>query len=752
MSECIESSRSHSSRDASCDIKPRHVRRLKFGKSILKLDDAEQVNSNSNCILVIDQNVAHIPCTGKRDYVRMWLETQGNDVISNDDLSQSSPVLETSTTKTSKKSPILAGSRKRSRKKIGINRSATVKKMDNSQENAGHSADCRLQSKLDEKNENQQEDLSETDCTPPCVEKVADEISPVLNIHYKEKRRKLQHEPEDGIFPKCLQLHNDKVTSTNINPVIELDNNHSILREISLDCDKLKENVKTVPFLSEAKESSIECRQIFLSLTHDRLNFEDSSSNNTDKKIPNIEIDTSDDSKDDEYNELSNTQSSSNNNLSNFIEEADTQETAKISQLSIPNESLIPSRQSFTFLHLTANDLDKTYCSEAETIHDQSTPLSAKISQIPSFKTTQKTDNKSIQTDAIISTITTPSKKSPDKSIYVHLLDSGKKRRRSKKGSMVAKLQSLINAQVSSIRIWRHQMNKEHNAASTRFISVFVRNCTKQFGNQFLEGTLIEDSFNLLQHDIEIEEAESHNVQAQTKKLLHRSITIMLVCDIVGTLKMIIMSIAQDRPELYEEVKLYKNAREREKHDNQADLYAVVNTLQHLEKAYIRDCVTPKEYTAACSKLLVQYRAAFKQVQSDQFPTIDSFTRAFRLDCPAALERIKEDRPITIKDDKGNTSKCIADIVSLFITLMDKLRLEIKAMDQLHPDLRDLMDTMNRLSILPSDFDGKEKVAEWLQTLDNMSASDELSDTQVRQLIFDLETSYNAFNKILHNS
>ncbi|XP_015116300.1 uncharacterized protein LOC107040645 [Diachasma alloeum] len=212
------------------------------------------------------------------------------------------------------------------------------------------------------------------------------------------------------------------------------------------------------------------------------------------------------------------------------------------------------------------------------------------------------------------------------------------------------------------------------------------------------------------------------------------------------------MSIAQERPELYEEVKLYKNAREREKHDNQADLYAVVNTLQHLEKAYIRDCVTPKEYTAACSKLLVQYRAAFKQVQSDQFPTIDAFARAFRLDCPAALERIKEDRPITIKDDKGNTSKCIADIVSLFITLMDKLRLDIKAMDELHPDLRDLLDTMNRLSILPSDFDGKTRVSDWLQTLNSMSASDELSETQVRQLLFDLETSYNAFNKVLHNS
>jgi hypothetical protein len=38
-----------------------------------------------------------------------------------------------------------------------------------------------------------------------------------------------------------------------------------------------------------------------------------------------------------------------------------------------------------------------------------------------------------------------------------------------------------------------------------------------------------------------------------------------------------------------------------------------------------------------------------------------------QLDCPAALQRIKEDRPITIRDDKGNTSKCIADIVAVSI-------------------------------------------------------------------------------------
>ncbi|XP_012328725.1 vacuolar protein sorting-associated protein 28 homolog isoform X1 [Aotus nancymaae] len=205
-----------------------------------------------------------------------------------------------------------------------------------------------------------------------------------------------------------------------------------------------------------------------------------------------------------------------------------------------------------------------------------------------------------------------------------------------------------------------------------------------------------------------------------------------------------------NKPELYEEVKLYKNAREREKYDNMAELFAVVKTVQALEKAYIKDCVSPSEYTAACSRLLVQYKAAFRQVQGSEISSIDEFCRKFRLDCPLAMERIKEDRPITIKDDKGNLNRCIADVVSLFITVMDKLRLEIRAMDEIQPDLRELMETMHRMSHLPPDFEGRQTVSQWLQTLSGMSASDELDDSQVRQMLFDLESAYNAFNRFLH--
>jgi len=207
-----------------------------------------------------------------------------------------------------------------------------------------------------------------------------------------------------------------------------------------------------------------------------------------------------------------------------------------------------------------------------------------------------------------------------------------------------------------------------------------------------------------------------------------------------------------NRPELMEEVKLYRNPREREKIDNLAELFAVINTLQCLEKAYIKDSVTAKDYTRACSKLLVQYKAAFKQVEGGEYPNVDTFMNKYRLNAPAALERIKEDRPITIKDDKGNTSKLVAEIVANFITAMDTLKLEIYAMDQLHGVIKDLHDNMSRLSLLPPGWEGKGKISHWLDTLSGMQASDELDQDQSRQFYFDLEFAYNEFNKILQAS
>lgn len=200
-----------------------------------------------------------------------------------------------------------------------------------------------------------------------------------------------------------------------------------------------------------------------------------------------------------------------------------------------------------------------------------------------------------------------------------------------------------------------------------------------------------------------------------------------------------------------EEVRLYDNARQREEIDNRANVYSIIQTIQALEKAYIKDAVSPNEYTKQCNILLDQFNAAFKLIK-DKFPDVESFSKKYLLHCSAALERIKEGRPITIKDDRGNLSKSIFEIVSLFITVMDRLRLEIRAMDELHPDTKELNETMSRMSSLPPGFEGKVKVQKWLDVLNAMQASDELSEEQVRQMLFDFESAYNDFNRFVSDT
>lgn len=207
----------------------------------------------------------------------------------------------------------------------------------------------------------------------------------------------------------------------------------------------------------------------------------------------------------------------------------------------------------------------------------------------------------------------------------------------------------------------------------------------------------------------------------------------------------------QDPGKPMEEIKLYENAREREEYDNRANVFSLIHAIQALEKAYIKDAVSPHDYTTQCNLLLVQFNAAFKLIK-EKFPTVEAFSKRYLLHCPVAVERIKEGRPITVKDDRGNVSKSIAEIVSLFITIMDRCRLEIRAMDELYPDVKELYEIMSRMSSLPSSFEGMVKVKKWLDELNQMQASDELSEDQARQMLFDLESAYNDFNRFLSHT
>lgn len=206
------------------------------------------------------------------------------------------------------------------------------------------------------------------------------------------------------------------------------------------------------------------------------------------------------------------------------------------------------------------------------------------------------------------------------------------------------------------------------------------------------------------------------------------------------------------------EVKLWNDKRERDMYENFAELYAIIRATEKLEKAYIRDIIPPSEYEIECQKLITHFKTLASTLR-DTIPSIERFADTYKMDCPAAINRlVVSGVPATVEHraaaaTSATTSAAIvAECVQNFITAMDSLKLNMVAVDQVHPLLSDLSASLNKLTILPPDFEGKTKMRDWILRLSKMGAADELTEQQARQLHFDLESSYNSFMAALPNS
>ncbi|KAI4296634.1 hypothetical protein L6164_036579 [Bauhinia variegata] len=206
------------------------------------------------------------------------------------------------------------------------------------------------------------------------------------------------------------------------------------------------------------------------------------------------------------------------------------------------------------------------------------------------------------------------------------------------------------------------------------------------------------------------------------------------------------------------EVKLWNDKREREMYDNVAELYAIIRATEKLEKAYVRDIIASQEYELECQKLIAHFKTLATTLK-DTVPNIERFADTYKMDCPAAINRlVVSGVPATVEHqaaaaDAASTSAAIVAVcVQHFITAMDSLKLNMVAVDQLHPLLVDVYGSLNQLSYLPPDFEGKTKMKEWIARLSKMGAADELTEQQSRQLHFDLDSSYNSFMAALPRS
>ncbi|TFB02904.1 Vacuolar protein sorting-associated protein 28 [Trichoderma ghanense] len=253
---------------------------------------------------------------------------------------------------------------------------------------------------------------------------------------------------------------------------------------------------------------------------------------------------------------------------------------------------------------------------------------------------------------------------------------------------------------------------------------------------------------------------------------------------------------------LDEEVTLTTTRAERDLQDSLGELFSIIVTLDELEKAFLKDAIPEAEYTDICERSLRQYKALLadetiaaefrdlehfkakwevlplllllhllllnskqwkkKKKKKKQFPA----NKQSKLDVPRATERLRVGMPSTTVTASstapssastaaaaaaaaGNNPSgvLILEATQEFITFLDAVKLGLLSKDQLHPLLSDVIQSVNRVT--DKDFDSRGKIVQWLITLNQMKASDELSEQQARELELDIQQAYQGFRRTL---
>ena len=130
----------------------------------------------------------------------------------------------------------------------------------------------------------------------------------------------------------------------------------------------------------------------------------------------------------------------------------------------------------------------------------------------------------------------------------------------------------------------------------------------------------------------------------------------------------------------------------------------------------------------------------------------ETFMELYSMDCPRATERLLKmgiPEPMKGGADEASHAVTVAETVQLFITTMDAVKLDQRAVDELQPLLSDLNDALTRFPDTPNDFEPNFKIQKWLFKLNDMRAIEEISDEDSRQLYHDLDSAYSEFTRYL---
>ncbi|CAL7934704.1 unnamed protein product [Xylocopa violacea] len=507
--------------------KPSHVRRLNFGQSILTSNMVTQFRGQEHGVSLTEENVTDIPCTERNDYVREWIETCNNS----NQIFYSSPVL-LFPSSDSARSPVLVNRRKKRPAEKCTKRTTCSNESQNivNGEPFGFPVQNEKRTRMrveNERKENIKRNLFDSQPVGASYETTYATRSPVLcrdSCSYRRRRRKLggtssKRKALNRIENNCIQSGVEKspLICSRVRQAKQFSGfggqsycyqqrqKNQTENDLAMDS---YDGMTAKYFESKEQtcrvkrfESSVSSRDLNISedplgsnsSTYEtRLNIDDNPKDVV-KETAEMEIETSNEDDSEKGIARINTDTDRESS-SDRIEDADTQDVASIGNKCNHDDEFS------THSRISNKDSDETFFSKVEQPRSAHTVIrfSQNISQT-STQVRNVAGNGPSQTGIIVSTETSPRKNNADESMRLTVLDSAKKRRKPKRGSLLEKLQSTINRQVSFVRVWSHRLKeKAKQTTSLPCVTISVRACITRFGKQFLEGIVVKDPFNLL--------------------------------------------------------------------------------------------------------------------------------------------------------------------------------------------------------------------------------------------------------------
>lgn len=196
------------------------------------------------------------------------------------------------------------------------------------------------------------------------------------------------------------------------------------------------------------------------------------------------------------------------------------------------------------------------------------------------------------------------------------------------------------------------------------------------------------------------------------------------------------------------------------KDDLIANAIGIIKALDHLERFYIRDVISPDEYTKECASLISQFRAVITALDtgidkfSEKYATLVAHSnvaiRRLKVGIPATAECQMVPKFVTCDPTKGcSDAKMAAETTQHFITAMDDLRLKLYGIDVILPLLIDIESSLCKIPNVKPDSLARSALRKWITVLNGRKATDELSDDEGKQMSMDLDIAYSNFHSAL---